>query len=54
MIEAVSHSRTHPFVPYYDVESEVLGSKQDIIDNLNLVNHNRSGPNEYVLSLIHI
>ena len=52
MIEAVSHSRTHPFVPYYDVESEVLGSKQDIIDNLNLVNHNRSGPNEYVYAWI--
>ena len=52
MIEAVSHSRTHPFVPYYDVESEVLGSKQDIIDNLNLANHNRSGPNEYVYAWI--
>ena len=36
----LAHSRTHPYVPYDDVESEVLGffSKQDIIDNLNLLN----------------
>ena len=52
LIEVVSHSRTHPFVPYYNVESEVVGSKLDIIENLNLLNHNRSGVNEYVYAWI--
>ena len=52
LIEPVAHSRTHPYVPYDDVESEVLGSKQDIIDNLNLLNHNRSGVNEYVYAWV--
>jgi len=52
LIEAVSHSRTHPYVPYVDVEGEVAGSKQDIINNLNLLNHNRSGVNEYVYAWI--
>ncbi|GAI74810.1 unnamed protein product, partial [marine sediment metagenome] len=34
-IEVVSHSRTHPRnVPYDDYDSEIGGSKQDIIDNL--------------------
>ena len=35
-IEVVSHSRTHPFVPYDDYDSEVGGSKSDILDNLDL------------------
>lgn len=35
-IEVVSHSRTHPFVPYHDYDSEVGGSKSDILDNLDL------------------
>ena len=52
LIEVVSHSRTHPYVPYYNVESEVVGSKLDIIENLNLLNHNRSGVNEYVYAWI--
>ena len=52
LVEPVAHSRTHPYVPYDDVEGEVLGSKQDIIDNLNLLNHNRSGVNEYIYSLL--
>ena len=52
LIEVVSHSRTHPYVPYYNVESEVIGSKFDIIENLNLLNHNRSGVNEYVYAWI--
>ena len=52
LIEPVAHSRTHPYVPYDNVESEVLGSKQDIIDNLNLLNHNRSGVNEYVYAWV--
>ena len=52
LIEVVSHSRTHPYVPYYNIESEVVGSKLDIIENLNLLNHNRSGVNEYVYAWI--
>ena len=52
LIEVVSHSRTHPYTPYIDVEGEVAGSKQDIINNLNLLNHNRSGVNEYVYAWV--
>lgn len=52
LIEVVSHSRTHPYVPYYDIESEVVGSKLDIIENLNLLGHNSSGVNEYVYAWI--
>ena len=52
LIEVVSHSRTHPYIPYLDVQSEVVGSKEDIINNLNLMNHNRSGANEYVYAWV--
>ena len=52
LIEVVSHSRTHPYTPYIDVEGEVAGSKQDIINNLNLLNHNRSGITEYVYAWV--
>ena len=52
LIEVVSHSRTHPYIPYLDVQSEVVGSKEDIINNLNLMNHNRSGANEYIYAWI--
>ena len=52
LIEVVAHSRTHPYAPYNDLESEVAGSKQDIINNLNLLNHNRSGINEYVYAWV--
>ena len=52
LIEVVSHSRTHPYAPYNDLEGEVAGSKQDIINNLNLLNHNRSGINEYVYAWV--
>ena len=52
LIEVVSHSRTHPYVPYNNIESEVIGSKLDIIENLNLLNHNRSGVNEYVYAWV--
>ena len=47
-VEAISHSRTHPYAPYDDLEGEVLGSMQDLIDNLDLPAHNRSGIHEYV------
>ena len=52
LVEVLSHSRTHPYAPYDDLEGEVLGSKQDIIDNLNLTGHNRSGPNEYIYAWV--
>ena len=52
LIEVVSHSRTHPYIPYLDVQSEVVGSKEDILNNLNLMNHNRSGANEYIYAWI--
>ena len=51
-VEAVAHSRTHPYVPYDDVEGEVAGSKDDIIGNLELTGHNRYGENEYVYAWI--
>lgn len=47
-IEIVSHSRTHPFVPYDDYDSEVGGSKEDIIDNLILPSLYNNGSREYV------
>jgi len=49
-VEPVSHSRTHPDVPYDNYDSEVGGSKQDIIDNLELPALNRKGSTEYVLA----
>ena len=51
-IEPISHSRTHPFVPYADLEGEVLGSKQDLIDNLNMPQHNRYADHEYVYAWV--
>lgn len=48
-IEVVSHSRTSPtFVPYDDYDSEIGGSKQDIIDNLTLPSLYRKGSREYI------
>ena len=51
-VEPVAHSRTHPFAPYDDLEGEVLGSKQDLIDNLDMGEHNRYGDNEYVYAWV--
>jgi len=51
-VEAISHSRTHPYAPYNDLEGEVLGSMQDLIDNLDLPAHNRSGIHEYVYAWV--
>ena len=51
-VEAVAHSRTHPHIPYGDPEGEVLGSKEDIIDNLILPEHNRYGDREYVYAWV--
>jgi hypothetical protein len=35
-VEVCSHSRTHPDIPYSDYNSEIVGSKQDILSNLTL------------------
>ena len=51
-IEPISHSRSHPYVPYADLEGEVLGSKQDLIDNLNMPEYNRYGDHEYVYAWV--
>jgi len=51
-IEPVSHSRSHPYAPYADLEGEVLGSKQDLIDNLIMPEYNRYGDHEYVYAWV--
>ena len=51
-VEAVSHSRTHPYVPYNDLEGEVLGSMQDLILNLDLPAHNSYGIREYIYAWV--
>lgn len=51
-IEPASHSRTHPNTPYSDVESEIAGSKENIINNLDLPDLFKSGINEYVYTWI--
>jgi hypothetical protein len=35
-VECASHSRTHPSIPYGDYDSEIGGSKADILNNLTL------------------
>lgn len=47
-LEAASHSRTHPSVPYGDYDSEIEGSKQDIIGNLDLPALYKKGATEHV------
>ena len=47
-VEAVSHSRTHPFSPYDDTAGEVLGSMEDLKIHLELPNFSRYGENEYI------
>ncbi len=47
-VEACSHSRTHSYGPYEYPESEIAGSKQDIIDNLDLPASFKNGDREYV------
>ena len=48
MVEAASHSRNHPNVPYTDADYEVSGSKNDILANLDLPATFRKGDQEYV------
>jgi len=47
-VEACSHGRNHLYTPYPDVEYEVGGARQDIIDNLTLPPNSRYGDREYV------
>jgi len=51
-VEVVSHSRTHPYVPYDNLEGEVLGSKQDLIDNLDMPAHNKYRDHEYIYAWV--
>ena len=51
-IEVVSHSRTHPYVPYQYLESEVLGSKQDLIEYLDLPDLSKYGIREYIYAWV--
>jgi hypothetical protein len=51
-IEAASHSRTHPYVPYSNYDSEIGGSKNDITGNLSLPSPYKKGTNEYVWAWI--
>lgn len=48
MVEAASHSRNHPHVPYSDADYEVSGSKEDIIEYLDLPAGFRKGEKEYI------
>jgi hypothetical protein len=51
-VEAASHSRTHPHVPYADPVSEVAGSKEDILANLSLPAVFKNGSHQYVYAWI--
>ena len=51
-LEVDSHSRTHTGVPYLDYDSEIGGSKSDIIGNLTLPEIYGEGENEYVWAWI--
>jgi hypothetical protein len=51
-IEVASHSRTHPHVPYSDYDSEIGGSKSDIIENLTLPPFQRRGDSQYIWAWI--
>ena len=51
-LEVVSHSRTHPYVPFADYDSEVNGSKQDIVNNLDLPSFQKKGSSEYVVGWV--
>ncbi len=52
--EPVSHSRTHADAedPDFDADSEVGGSRDDIINNLNLPALNKKGSTEYVYAYL--
>jgi|GEM_PF-4261434 len=50
-IEVLSHSRTHVHPPY-NYYSEIVGSKNDIINNLNLPSLFRNNEREYIYAYI--
>jgi PKD repeat protein len=51
-VEPASHSQTHPDVPFNNYDSEIGGSKSDIINNLNLPALNKRGSQEYIYAWI--
>ncbi|UCG37080.1 MAG: hypothetical protein JSV64_02060, partial [Candidatus Bathyarchaeota archaeon] len=51
-LEVASHSRTHPQVPYDSYDSEIGGSRQDIVGNLSLPTMFSFGDAEFVYSWI--
>jgi len=51
-LEAASHSRTHPHVPYGDYDYQIGRSKEDIIGNLTLLPFFSFSSNEYVYTWI--
>jgi len=50
-VEVLSHSRTHSYLPY-NYNSEIIGSKNDIIEKLNLPSLFRKNQNEYIYAYI--
>lgn len=51
-LEPASHTRTHPNLPYADYNSEIIGSRDDIINNLDLSPLSKKGSSEYVYTFI--
>ncbi len=51
-VEVVSHSRNHLHVPY-NYQSEVVGSKEDIVRNLNLPSLSSRNNKEYIYAYVH-
>jgi len=47
-VEAASHTRNHPISPYADPTGEIVGSRNDIRNNLNLPDLYKKGTTEYV------
>ena len=50
-VEVLSHSRTHSSLPY-NYNSEIVGSKNEIIEKLNLPSLFRKNQNEYIYAYI--
>ncbi len=51
LVEACSHSRSHPY-PYSDYNSEITGSRQDILNNVNLPASFKKDYKEYLYTFI--
>ncbi len=52
-VEIDSHSKTHKHPPYEDIYLQVVGSKNDLINNLNLPSLYKNGNKEYIYSYIY-